>query len=144
MPFSVTLVTGDRVSARSAAGEGLSVQPAKGRERVTFSVEQAGGSVFVIPSDARALVSSGTVDRRLFDVTGLIRDGYHDAARPTVPLIVTTQGAGAARSARGLVTAPNVTVTRELPAVDSLAVSARKADAATFWARVIAGGRWPT
>ena len=39
-------------------------------------------------ADALPLLRSGRVDRRLFDVTGLIEAGYDDAHRDNLPLLV--------------------------------------------------------
>ncbi|MEV6242175.1 S8 family serine peptidase [Lentzea sp. NPDC051838] len=41
-----------------------------------------------MPQDAVRLVGSGKVDKRLFDVTGLIEQGRDDGSRDTLPLIV--------------------------------------------------------
>jgi hypothetical protein len=51
------------------------------------------GDVHVIPDDALALVSSGKLDPRLFDVTELAKAGYGDANRKDLPLIVDYPGA---------------------------------------------------
>lgn len=88
-PTRVTLVSGDVVTVHRVAGEVVAdVEPAPGREQVTFSVEARGGRLEVVPSDAVALLGAGRLDRRLFDVAGLVAAGYHDAARPDVPLLV--------------------------------------------------------
>jgi hypothetical protein len=85
---TITLVTGDKVTVTSANATAASVQRAKGREKVSFAVFAGGGHLYVIPSDAQALIRSGQVDRRLFDVTGLVKAGYHDGARTSTPLIL--------------------------------------------------------
>jgi hypothetical protein len=53
-----------------------------------------GRDVLVVPSDAAAGLASGALDERLFDVSELIRDGYDDASRTSLPLIVAYQGSG--------------------------------------------------
>jgi len=78
-PYTVTLLTGDRVSLADPAGEHLSVRPGPGRTGMRFAVVRTGGGVYVIPGDELAQVRAGTVDRRLFDVAGLARAGYRDA-----------------------------------------------------------------
>ncbi|MEV6235444.1 S8 family serine peptidase [Lentzea sp. NPDC051838] len=83
----VTLVTGDRVAVRD--GRAVSVVRGPGRERIRFVSETHDGRSSVIPEDALGLVASGQVDRRLFDVTGLIEAGYDDARRNTTPVLVT-------------------------------------------------------
>lgn len=120
MSRTVTLLTGDRVVVR---GEHLSVQPAKGREKVGYATLTAHGHDYVIPADARRLVAAGTVDRRLFDITTLLEFGYDDSRRATIPLIIThPEGAAAPRVAAG-------TGTRDLPSVNGRAVSVAKSTA---------------
>jgi subtilisin family serine protease len=84
---TVTLITGDKVVLKG--GDQLSVVRAAGREQIGFESRRTAGSWTVIPSDVRAAVESGKLDRRLFDVDLLLRDGYDDAARADIPLIVT-------------------------------------------------------
>ncbi|MFD1051295.1 peptidase S8, partial [Kibdelosporangium lantanae] len=83
----VTLVTGDRVTVLD--GRMVSVTPGEGRQDMRFLKQMTGGRITVIPVDALPLVETGRVDRKLFDVTGLIRLGYD--TRPDIPLIVTYQ-----------------------------------------------------
>lgn len=87
---TVTLVTGDRVLL-DAAGKVAGVERAKGRERGTFSIRTVGEHTQVVPSDAELLVAQGKLDVRLFDVTQLVADGYDDAGRSDLPLIVTSR-----------------------------------------------------
>ena len=80
---SVTLITGDRVMV---AGNGFRVVPGPGRQ-VDFTSQMRQGHLYVIPSDARTLVTGGVLDRRLFDVTQLLAWRYDDARRSDIPLI---------------------------------------------------------
>ncbi|WP_168211431.1 S8 family peptidase [Actinosynnema sp. ALI-1.44] len=80
---SVTLITGDRVVLLDQSGTARTVIPGKGRERTAFSTYERNGHSFVVPADARSLVTQGRLDERLFDVTTLLE--YGDAT----PLIVT-------------------------------------------------------
>jgi len=123
----VTLLTGDQVQIQPQ-GDTAAVTPGPGRAGVTFHEYTLDGHRYVVPSDATALVSAGQVDSRLFDVTGLIADGYDDAARADLPLIVgytakayreqATSSAGSAVAAR---------VARRLPSVRGTAIRADKA-----------------
>ena len=82
---TVTLVTGDRVTVTTdAAGvESVSVSPAPGTVNPAYqSVRGPDGHRYVYPDSALAAVAAGTVDRAMFDVTGLIAQGYDDAGRP--------------------------------------------------------------
>ncbi|MEV1285734.1 S8 family serine peptidase [Micromonospora sp. NPDC049679] len=134
---TVTLLTGDRVTLAGADAAKTAVRPANGRERLRFSVSRERGELYVVPQDAQRLVQSGKLDRRLFNVTALARLGYHDAARDTLPLIVTYRAAAAAR-ARAALGASDARVTRELPVIGGAAVAAAKDGAAALWSRVTA------
>lgn len=92
---TVTLVTGDRVRLEYGAAPGprVRVTPGKGRHDITFDVTRDDGSVTVVPSDARPLLEAGRVDPRLFDVTGLVRQNYHDGATDQLPLMVEAEPA---------------------------------------------------
>ncbi|MFI9568144.1 hypothetical protein [Streptomyces rishiriensis] len=85
---TVTLVTGDRVTL-DATGQVTGVRPGKGREGTAFRIARSADRTYVVPRDAERLLANGTADRRLFDVTQLVKWGYDDAARPDLPLIVT-------------------------------------------------------
>jgi subtilisin family serine protease len=131
---TLTLVTGDRV-VLGAGDEVVAVRPGPGREKVNFVRWSSGDARYVIPTDAEPLLRAGRIDRRLFDARGLARAGYHDAARASVPLIV-TYGVGAARSSFATAGAR---VTRDLPAIGGGAVSLDKAKAAGWWSAVAGG-----
>src|SRR5690242_10751177 len=72
-PYSVTLITGDRVTV-SARGTALDRGP--GRDRMRFVDQTMDGDHYVIPVDALPLLRAGKLDRRLFDVTALHDFGY--------------------------------------------------------------------
>ncbi|MGW5053989.1 S8 family serine peptidase [Actinokineospora sp. NPDC004072] len=92
---SATLVTGDRVLLR---GSTPVVLPAPGREGIGFAIRKVGDRVHVTPADALRPLAEGRLDRRLFDVTGLIAAGYGDRlpliTTDPVPGAVTTQELG--------------------------------------------------
>ncbi|MFE3827815.1 S8 family peptidase [Streptomyces sp. NPDC059092] len=133
----VTLITGDRVHV-DGKGRVTRVEPAQGREGIRTSVRRVDGSTYVIPSDASALIAQGTLDRRLFDVTGLIKNKYDDAHRSTLPLIVSyTKDKARAKSA---IAAADVSVRRDLPAVKGEAVTAPKTDSGDVWHALTAPG----
>lgn len=137
-PVTVTLLTGDRITLASPEARTGSVQPGKGREQMQFVANHEPDGLYVVPRDAQRLIRSGQLDRRLFNVTGLVQAGYHDAARDNLPLIVTYR-AGAVASAAGTLRGVGARVTRELPAIGGAAVAATKAGAGAFWAGVTTG-----
>ena len=96
VPDDVTLITGDRV--RLAGGPGglwsaridpRYAQPGVSYYERTVSFPGHRGDVLVIPSDVSSLISSGSLDENLFDVSQLARDADSDAARGTLPVTVT-------------------------------------------------------
>jgi subtilisin family serine protease len=123
----VTLVTGDRIVLSGGDPARASVKPGAGRDSVAFSVMRTKDHLYVLPSDVRDQVADGHLDRRLFDVTGLIEAGYDDRSSNAIPVIVTYAGKVQRRSA-----APGATVTRQLPVVNGTAMKVDKAKAATF------------
>ncbi|MEU7947699.1 S8 family serine peptidase [Micromonospora taraxaci] len=125
---TVTLLTGDQVTV-TASGS-AAVRPGPGRAHLRFVTTRDRGQVTVLPQDAVPLVRSGRVDRRLFNVTGLIAAGYDDARRDNLPVLV-AGGAGARQRAA----APTgLTVTAQLPAIGGVAATADKKRVATVWA----------
>ncbi|MEU9256482.1 S8 family serine peptidase [Streptomyces sp. NPDC048270] len=135
-PATVTLITGDRVVV-GADGSVVRLIRGKGREGTGFSVRREGGHTYVVPQDALRMVGDGVLDRRLFDVAQLVRDGYDDAHGSTLPLIAGYRRDGAgARTADGDVFAGVARERRALPAIDGEAFDVPKAEAAALWAAV--------
>jgi hypothetical protein len=129
-PTTVTLVTGDRVTV-APTGQ-ASVRPAKDRGRMRFRTYELDGELHVVPVDALALIGSGVLDRRLFNINKLVEYGYDDAARDRLPMIVAyPDGSGARRGGAAL--PAEVRVERDLPAIEGAAVSAGKDDLAQMW-----------
>ncbi|WBB67655.1 S8 family serine peptidase [Micromonospora sp. WMMD812] len=138
----VTLVTGDRVLVRTVAGRtDLAVHPARRAAPVSFQELTRRGDRYLVPADAAALVQAGVLDRELFNVTGLVRQGYDDARTPNVPLLVRYADTGlAARSAP----AAGATVRRALPRLRMTAIDEKKSSAAEFWRGLLPDGRQPS
>ncbi len=123
----VTLVTGDRVTVH---GDGkATVEPGAGRDNIAFGSYRVKGHLYVVPSDVRQQLASGRLDRRLFDVTGLIKAKYDDKSSKSIPVIVTYAGKAKTRAA-----VPGATVTRQLPVVNGAALKVDKGKAAAFLA----------
>ncbi|MEV6583946.1 S8 family serine peptidase [Streptomyces sp. NPDC051582] len=134
----MTLITGDRVVV---GGDGRVSQllRGEGREGIVFSVRTEAEHTYVIPQDGLAMIGEGILDRRLFDVAQLVRDGYDDAHRDTLPLIVGYRRDGAALGAFATTPDALAGIARErrpLPAVGGEAFQAPKAATAALWSAV--------
>ncbi|MGE5828113.1 MAG: S8 family serine peptidase, partial [Micromonosporaceae bacterium] len=132
--LTVTLVTGDRVTITptsrgrpTAAGVGA---PWPGR-RVSFHTMYIDGALRVLPSDVAHLVPQ-VLDPQLFDVSGLIRAGYHDAVTAELPLIIRRASAAAFAAGR-------LRASRELPSIAATPTTLPKTQAATLGATLTAG-----
>ncbi|MEU6853327.1 S8 family serine peptidase [Actinacidiphila alni] len=138
---TVRLITGDRVTVTTAQDgrHTASVRPGAGREAVVFHTSEADGRLTVLPSDADPLVRAGTLDRRLFDVTGLVAQQYDEAHRASLPLIV-GQGTGKAKDAavnRLTAYADTATPTHELNSIDARSLSVPDAELGDFWQQLV-------
>ncbi|OXM63720.1 S8 family serine peptidase [Amycolatopsis vastitatis] len=123
-PSRITLVTGDQVLV---SGADARVLPARRDRPVPFQQYVRRGDRYVLPGDAAALVRAGRLDEQLFNVTGLLRQGYDDARTPHVPLLV--RQAGPAVAARtGVAARP--------AALGYTALDEPKSGAAAFWNRL--------
>jgi hypothetical protein len=123
---SVTLITGDRVTVRG--DRVVSVSMHDSRKAVRYWQDTRNGHDYVIPLDAARALAEGRLDERLFDVTGLVDQGYDDQHTREVPVIVSApDGARMAMPAAAR-------VTRQLGQVDMLGVTVAKDQAAEFFA----------
>ncbi|MGW1093419.1 S8 family serine peptidase, partial [Streptomyces sp. NPDC002596] len=131
---TVTLVTGDKVmvTTDTSGHSSAAVLPREDGTQPIVQTYQVGKDLYVYPEGASQAIAEGKVDEQLFNVTGLIRQGYDDTHTDTLPLIATyrnsvnvAESAPAAPrgSERGL----------SLPAVDGVALKAGKDTAAAFW-----------
>ncbi|WP_329124730.1 S8 family peptidase [Streptomyces sp. NBC_01465] len=136
-PVTVTLVTGDKVLVtKGSSGRSSAVAlPREDGTQPLVETRQSGKDLYVYPEGAAAAIAAGKVDEQLFNVTGLIAQGYDDAHAKSIPLIATyNSSVDVARSApvaprgaeRGLV----------LDSIGGVALKADKAEAADFWADV--------
>lgn len=134
---TVTLVTGDRVDVVERGDKQTHrLHPGKGREGVKFAVTRVNGHLNVIPVDALRLLAKGKLDPRLFDVTGLLKLGYDDKHRRSLPLLVqgsTASGAAAQADDAG------GTVTHRLAGLDTAALTQPKQRLGAFWSDMTPG-----
>jgi subtilisin family serine protease len=127
---SVTLLTGHRVTVRG--DRAVTVDPPAGGSTAVRSYRKA-GHLYVVPVEAALLVEKGRLDRRLFDVTELLAQGYGDDRRTDLPIIV-SYGAGAARVSGGAaLAAAGARSIRPLASIGGAAMRAPKRDAAAIW-----------
>ncbi|MGD1217537.1 S8 family serine peptidase [Streptomyces krungchingensis] len=126
---TVTLVTGDKVTVTDLGGgkKTVSVERPRGATGAVRT-QVANGAVTVVPDEALPYLRAGSLDRRLFDVSELIRQGLTDRQTHELPLIVTYD-----RKARAA-TPSGAERTRELPSIRGAAVDADKGR--TFWRSV--------
>ena len=125
---TVTLITGDVVHFTELAGGRSTVSVTRPRAAVGgVRQETIGGHVFVIPDEALPYLAAHRVDRRLFDVTGLVEQGYDDAHSNGIPLIVRYDSASAPAAL------PGTTTVRTLPSVGGAALRATKSRARGLW-----------
>ncbi|HTE56389.1 MAG TPA: S8 family serine peptidase [Kofleriaceae bacterium] len=137
---TVTLITGDRVVV---IGESVRVDAAPSRRGISFRVVRSGGRIRVIPFDAVALLASGALDPRLFDVTELLELEYDDGHRADMPLLVARAGAAGLRAASAALAAAGARTTRALPSIGGEAVSVPKAGASAVWSALVGADRTP-
>ncbi|WP_308011763.1 S8 family serine peptidase [Actinacidiphila acidipaludis] len=136
---SVTLITGDIVTTHQVPGtDGMSggtvsVRGADGRP-VESHILTSGDDLYVYPESVLPFVAQGTLDRRLFDITTMIADGYDDAHRAGLPLIVSYTHAAAAH--RAAAAPEGATRVRTLDDINGAALTTDRSHAADFWKSV--------
>ncbi|GHF72487.1 S8 family serine peptidase [Streptomyces thermodiastaticus] len=132
---TVTLVTGDKVTVTGLGGGKTTVTVRRPRGAAgAVRTRTVNGDISVVPDEALPYLRAGTLDRRLFDVSALIRQGLTDEETGELPLIVTY------KDGRGVTAAPAPPGTRRvrsLPSVRGAAVTAGKGRA--VWQALTAG-----
>ncbi|GAA2800883.1 S8 family serine peptidase [Kribbella solani] len=123
---SVTLITGDKVRLPGGDTKKVAVEPAAGRENVGFTTYSLKDHTYFIPADVTKDVGAGRIDRRLFDVTQLVKDGYDDTSTSTIPVLTTY-----AKAAKRAVP-KSAKLTRQLPSIGGAALKVSKNNAKTF------------
>ncbi len=125
----ITLITGDRVVLHGGDPAKQSIERGAGRDRVSFQTYRVEDHSYVIPSDVTKAIGAGRLDKRLFDVTGLIKAGYDDASSTVIPVLATYDGAAKRSVPVG------AKVTRQLPSIKGSALAVDKAKAGAFLAK---------
>ncbi|MFC5835692.1 S8 family serine peptidase [Nonomuraea insulae] len=133
---TLTLITGDVIeytpTTKGAPSIAIREAARPGGADITFAtLPSKDGGYLVLPSDAAAMVASGTLDEELFDVETLAREQRADV----IPLLVTYTGdpapATLSRSAGALPAGENI---RVLDSVHGAAMTVDAGQAGTFWA----------
>ncbi|RKR92209.1 subtilisin family serine protease [Micromonospora pisi] len=134
--LTVTLITGEKVTATRTADGSLSPQVRDADGRLTgFTSSRAGGDTYVYPHGVLPYVSAGLLDKQLFNITELVADGYDDAHRDQLPLIVTyTDAAARSRTASAPEGARDV---RSLDSIQGAALNVDRSE--TFWSSITGG-----
>lgn len=120
--WRVTLLTGEVVDVRSDDEGRVDVVAGESPGPVR-SVREPDGDVYVVPVAVTSLVDR-VLDRELFNVTGLVRQGYDDGSLDTVPLMV--QVTPGAESLPATLAASGDQ--RPLPSIGAVATRVAKAD----------------
>ena len=134
---TVTLITGDVVTLnRSTIGNTATVVTADGRPSDARIIE-SNGDLYVYPKSVIEHVGARTLDRRLFNVSQLVADGYDDAHSAQLPLIVSYSSEASSRRTDAV--PAGAARTRTLSSIDAAAVAEPRATSAQFWAGVTSG-----
>ncbi|MER7444965.1 S8 family serine peptidase [Micromonospora avicenniae] len=129
VPHRITLVNGDRVTLTPTSGGVMTDVRGPAGQPVGAQVVTYGTDTYVYPDSISRYLASGLLDQRLFNVTQLIEDGYDDAHRDRLPLILSYTDA----TARAKTTPTGATRVRDLPSVQGAAVEADRHQADRFW-----------
>jgi subtilisin family serine protease len=130
---AITLLTGDIAVLQIAPGGQQSAwieHPAQSREMPAQIYEQD-GEVHVVPAEAAPYLASGVLDPNLFDVTGLVRQGYADDERTTLPLLVQSPNGPRAAAPAGVPSGSRKV--RTLDSIGAVSVDADKSRVRTVW-----------
>ncbi len=132
---SVTLITGDVVVTRqSSAGRGTVDVRGPAGTQAQARITESNGNLYVYPDSVLPYVAAGTLDKRLFNISELVANGYDDAHRDQLPLIVSygNKAASGLRSA----TPKGATRVRALGSVQGAALAEDRDQSADFWRAV--------
>ncbi|MFB7225751.1 S8 family serine peptidase [Streptomyces sp. NPDC056227] len=135
----VTLVTGDTVEVvKDAQGrQSVHIADANRASKHFETISGPDGALYVIPADAMDAIASDAVDRELFNVTRLIKDGYADSRSDSLPVVVgyADKPSDATLKAR-VDTLPDADPGALLETVDMAGVKVDKKNAEDFWRSV--------
>ncbi|SHM23217.1 S8 family serine peptidase [Actinacidiphila paucisporea] len=133
---TVTLLTGDvvRVSGPDNGPRSVDITRPHGATGGART-EVVNGDLYVYPDEAMPYLAADRLDRRLFDVTSLIEQGYDDQHSDAIPLILGYRR-GAAQPPASRAVPRGSTRVRSLPSIDGTVVRAAKKQARQLWTSV--------
>jgi subtilisin family serine protease len=134
---TVTLLTGDvvRVSGPDNGPRSVDITRPRGATG-GVRTEVVHGDLYVYPDEAMPYLAADRLDRRLFDVTSLIEQGYDDQHSDGIPLILGYRnGAGQALSSPAV--PRGSTKVRSLRSINGTSVKAAKKQARQLWTSVV-------
>lgn len=131
---TITLITGDIVKITTIEGgkQIINVEPAD-RNGSGAQVLTVGDNTYVIPTSAMPYVAANKLDKDLFNVTELIKNGYDDKKMSSLPVIVEYEESKARSAQQSQPTPKGAKKARVLESINGAALSASKKDADTFW-----------
>lgn len=134
---TVTLLTGDRVTIAGgrAGNRSVSVQGPDGH-RADVRITTLHGDTYVYPFAADPYVTAGVLDTELFNVTGLVADGYDDAHSAGLPVILSYSSASRRKDAASDLP-QGATDVRPLTSIASTAVTQDRTRARDFWSDLV-------
>ncbi|WP_165974296.1 S8 family peptidase [Nonomuraea deserti] len=143
-PYTVTLVTGDRVTLTPGPDGRFSIdavpapRPDGSVPDLHYTSFGQRDAVYVVSHDVLEQIQAGRVDRGLFNVAYLAANGYADNAAKRLPLIVEYAGEQSPSALRGkpreLAATGNAVA---LESIGAAATTVDKAKAADFWKSVV-------
>ncbi|MFJ2094071.1 S8 family peptidase [Streptomyces sp. NPDC087901] len=131
----LTLITGDTVAVSTASdgGQSVDILPGGAAKGAFRTATGGNGDLYVYPAGAQDAVDKGTLDRELFNVTRLLKDGRGDASTEDIPAIVDYRGTPSAASLKASTDQlPASRRTALLPRLGMAGIAVDKSDAARF------------
>ncbi|TDO43168.1 subtilisin family serine protease [Kribbella sp. VKM Ac-2527] len=126
----ITLITGDVAELTTGADGTRSARLVDGG---SYYLGDFDGELTVVPTAAYGMFTQGRLDRRLFNLTDLVAQGYDDAHTARLPLLLTSTGTSAPR------TPSAATTRRTLASVGTTAIAVDKSQAKKFWDSIDSG-----
>jgi len=134
---TVTLISGDRVRlARMADGQPVAqMLPGVDGTVPDHETLRDGDSLYVFPATAAQALAADLVDRELFNVTGLVDQGFDDAHADSIRVIA--QYDGGSRTVNDTTPTPTgASGTGTLSSVNSLSYAVAKSDVRAAWSEL--------